>query len=297
MGHIMILVDLNQVMISNLMAQIGSHTNIDLDENLLRHMVLNALKGYKNKFSAENGELVICCDSTNIWRKDVYPYYKAHRKKARQDSDLDWGALFDSLNKIRDELKEFFPYKHITVDKAEADDIIGVICHEHGAILGDGAEKILIMSGDKDFAQLQIYTNVYQYDPVRKRKLRHDKPEQYLIEHILKGDRGDGIPNVLSQDDCFVAGIRQKPLRQTAINKIVETVSMLTIGSVEVHCTDDWVPNFVRNRQLVDLSYTPEYLKAQVMEEFNKPTQGRGHLFNYFIKSKLTNLMESISEF
>jgi hypothetical protein len=293
----MILVDLNQVMISNLMAQIGSHTNIDLDENLLRHMVLNALRGYKNKFSNEYGELVICCDSTNIWRKDVYPYYKAHRKKARQDSDLDWSSLFESLNKIRDELKEFFPYKHIQIDKAEADDIIGVICHEHGAILGDGAEKILIMSGDKDFAQLQIHTNVYQYDPVRKRKLRHDKPESYLVEHILKGDRGDGIPNVLSQDDCFVAGIRQKPLRQTVINKITEAISALGgINNVD-GSTEEWVPNFIRNRELVDLNRTPEYLRSQVLEEFNKPTQSRGKLFNYFIKSKLTNLMESISEF
>jgi|TARA_R110002074_G_scaffold241138_1_gene412846 hypothetical protein len=293
----MILVDLNQVMISNLMAQIGSHTNIDLDENLLRHMVLNALRGYKNKFSNEYGELVICCDSTNIWRKDVYPYYKAHRKKARQDSDLDWSSLFESLNKIRDELKEFFPYKHIQIDKAEADDIIGVICHEHGAVLGDGAEKILIMSGDKDFAQLQIHTNVYQYDPVRKRKLRHDKPESYLVEHILKGDRGDGIPNVLSQDDCFVAGIRQKPLRQTVINKITEAISALGgINNVD-GSTEEWVPNFIRNRELVDLNRTPEYLRSQVLEEFNKPTQSRGKLFNYFIKSKLTNLMESISEF
>jgi hypothetical protein len=241
--------------------------------------------------------LVICCDSTNIWRKDVYPYYKAHRKKARQDSDLDWSSLFESLNKIRDELKEFFPYKHIQIDKAEADDIIGVICHEHGAVLGDGAEKILIMSGDKDFAQLQIHTNVYQYDPVRKRKLRHDKPESYLVEHILKGDRGDGIPNVLSQDDCFVAGIRQKPLRQTVINKITEAISALGgINNVD-GSTEEWVPNFIRNRELVDLNRTPEYLRSQVLEEFNKPTQSRGKLFNYFIKSKLTNLMESISEF
>jgi hypothetical protein len=293
----MILVDLNQVMISNLMAQIGSHTNIDLDENLLRHMVLNALRGYKNKFSNEYGELVICCDSTNIWRKDIYPYYKAHRKKARQDSELDWSSLFDSLNKIRDELKEYFPYKNIQIDKAEADDVIGVICHEHGAILGDGAEKILIMSGDKDFAQLQTHTNVYQYDPVRKRHLRHDKPHSYLIEHILKGDRGDGIPNVLSQDDCFVSGVRQTPLRQTVINKITRAISDLGgIDKVD-GCTEEWVRNFIRNRELVDLHRIPEYIKSQVLEEFNKPTQSRGKLFNYFIKSKLTNLMESIGEF
>ena len=284
-------------MISNLMAQIGNHTNIDVDENLLRHMILNAIRGYRKKFNNDFGELVICCDSTNIWRKDYFPYYKAHRKKARQESDLNWHDLFNSLNKVRDELKEFFPYKHVRVDKAEADDIIGVICNEYGALLGDGNEKILILSGDKDFAQLQKYSNVSQYDPVRKRHLKHNDPHKYLIEHICKGDRGDGIPNILSPGDTFVVGKRQKPLRQTTINTITESIGDQDLEQFEKTCSEEWSHNFIRNRTLVDLSLTPGSLRAKILKQFDQEPPQRGKLFNYFIKYQLKNLMENIGEF
>ena len=293
----MILVDLNQVMISNLMAQIGSHTDVDVDENLLRHMILNALRGYRTKFNKDYGELVICCDSTNVWRKNAFPYYKAHRKQARDNSELDWHNLFNCLNKVRDELKEFFPYKFVMVDTAEADDVIGVLCHVFGKELGTG-EPIMILSGDKDFMQLQKFANVHQYDPIRKRKLSTNDPEQFLIEHILKGDRGDGIPNVLSPGDTFVSGGRQKPLRQTVINKITGQIREMTQDGVwHFSNEDDWVPAFMRNRELVDLSMTPEYIHTEVMEQYNTEPCDRGKLFNYFVKNRLSNLMENIGEF
>ena len=152
----MILVDLNQVMISNLMGQLHSSRTNEVDEDLLRHMVLNGIRSYRNKFSEEYGELVICCDDTNNWRKDSFPYYKAHRKTNRDESDLDWPNIFNCLNAIRDELKEFFPYKHIRVNRCEADDIIGTICHQEGVAMGDGKEKILILSGDKAIVQKQM---------------------------------------------------------------------------------------------------------------------------------------------
>lgn len=80
----MIILDLNQVMISNLMAQIGNHTNIDIDENLLRHMILNTIRALNMKFKNEYGELVIACDDKNYWRKDIFPYYKAKRAEDRE---------------------------------------------------------------------------------------------------------------------------------------------------------------------------------------------------------------------
>lgn len=284
----MILVDLNQVMISNLMAQIGSHKNVDVDENLLRHMILNALRGYKNKFSADYGELVICCDSTNVWRKDVFPYYKAHRKSARDSSELDWHQLFNCLNTVRDELKEFFPYKFIMVDTAEADDVIGVLCHMHGKMLGTG-DPIMILSGDKDFMQLQKFSNVSQWDPVRKRKLATNDPHKFLIEHILKGDRGDGIPNALSPGDVFVTGGRQKPVRQTFINKVIEEIQA---GSFDYDSIE-----FRRNEVLVDLYQTPTHISVEVAKQYENEPADRSGLFNYFIKNRLTNLMEHIGEF
>ena len=171
----MIIVDLNQTMLSNLMAQLGNHLNAQVEENMVRHMVLNAIRSYKHKFGDEYGELIIACDNTNYWRKQIFPYYKANRKKAISESELNWKTIFDCMSKIRAELKEYFPYRVIDVETAEADDVIATLCETFGATPGMiNRDKILILSGDKDFIQLHRYTNVSQYDPVRKKWIKHE---------------------------------------------------------------------------------------------------------------------------
>lgn len=276
------------------MAQIHGRGDVEVGEDLLRHMVLNSLRANRVKFTEKYGELVICCDDTNNWRKKLFPYYKAHRKKARDTSDYDWPHIFNCLNNVRDELKEFFPYKVIQVDTSEADDIIGVLCHEFGKQLGEG-EPILILSGDKDFVQLQKFVNVDQYDPIRKRKVQSKTPEDYLIEHIAKGDRGDGIPNCLSKGDVFVSGGRQKPMRATILAKIKEAVDQAENDVDLWH--HEWFQAYDRNRSLIDLQYTPVEIRDEVMNQFNNQNKDRGKLFNYFVKKKLNNLVENISEF
>lgn len=284
----MILVDLNQVMISNMMAQIGNHKNMPIDENMLRHMILNTLRANRKKFNAEFGELVICCDDKNYWRRTQFPYYKANRKKARTESELDWSAIFTALNKIRDEIKAFFPYRVIQIETAEADDIIGTIVHQEGVDLNNGSEQILVLSGDKDYIQLHKYANVKQYDPTRKRWVTHSSPEKYLYEHIIKGDVGDGVPNILSSDNCLVVGERQRPITK----KRLETWQDINMMEDEVK------RNYMRNKSLIDLEQIPQHIKDQVLDIWNSENMNdRSQLLNYFIKNKLRNLMEVISEF
>ena len=283
----MILVDMNQVMIANMMMQIGNHQNAEIDVNMLRHMILNTLRANRKKFTAEFGELVICCDDKNYWRRQIYPYYKANRKKSRDSSELDWNAIFTALNSIREELKEFFPYKVIQIETCEADDIIGVVTHEEGTELNAG-EPILILSGDKDYIQLHKYANVKQYDPVRKRWISNANPEKYLAEHILKGDSGDGIPNVLSPDNCFVMGIRQRPVTQKRIAEWADINNM----------QDEVKRNYMRNKAMIDLTEVPQGMKDQILKAwYEENGKDRSQLLNYFIKNKLRNLMECITEF
>ena len=204
----MILVDLNQIAISNLMVSINTYNkNQEINEDLLRHMVLNSLRSYKVKFGEKYGDLVICCDGRHYWRRDIFPFYKAGRKKDRAASTLDWTLIFETLNKIRDEIKEYFPYIVLDVDRTEADDIIAVLVQNKSPF-----EPVLILSGDKDFMQLQKHNRVDQYAPVQKKFVRTDSPRDFLKEQIIRGDRGDGIPNFLSNDDVLVKGERQKPI-------------------------------------------------------------------------------------
>jgi len=285
----MIIVDMNQVMISNIMKQIGNHTNMVFEEDLVRHMVLNSLRSYRQKFVREYGELVLCFDNKGSWRRDVYPYYKANRKKDRDKSEINWQRLFEIMNTIRSELETYFPYKIILSEKAEADDIIGTLCNEYGTLLNNSSsESILILSGDKDFIQLQKYANVKQYNPVLKKFIIHNNPESYLKEHILIGDRSDGIPNALSPDDCFVMNKRQKVLTQKRKD--------LYLNSEEIH--DDIKYGWKRNEMLIDLTFTPAKIQKEILNKYNDNNlNDRSKLFGYFVEYKLKNLLNSIGDF
>jgi hypothetical protein len=283
----MIIVDLSQVMISNLMVQLGNHTNTEIEEELLRHMILNSIRSYNQKFKNEYGEMIIACDASNNWRRQIFPYYKANRRKNREKSELNWTHIFDTLSKVREELKEYFPYRVIQIDGAEADDIIGTLVDK----FGNTSEKILIMSGDKDFVQLQRYMNVKQYDPVQKRWRITNDPDRFVKEHIMRGDPGDGVPNFLSADNTFVVGARQKPLSQKKMDAWIHM-------DPREFCDENMLRGYMRNQQLVDLTFVPENLRVQVLTEYETQAgKGRSKLFNYFIEKRLKNLLESINEF
>lgn len=283
-----ILVDYNQVMLASLFAGIGNHTDMDVDENLLRHMFLNSIRFNRKKFHSEYGEIVLCVDNKDVWRRDYFPYYKANRKKSRDESELDWNKLFESIHRIRAEIEEFFPYKVISVERCEADDIIATIIHEYGTELNMGSERFLILSGDKDFIQLHGYANVDQYNPVMKKWIRNDNPDKYLQEHVLKGDVGDGVPNVLSADNCLAVGERQRPMTKKRMATFFDVSSM----------DEETRLRYNRNKKMIDLSEIPEEYKEQILAQYSKEKEiGREHLFNFFVKKKLKNLITDIQDF
>lgn len=281
----MILLDNTQIILSTIFTQYNYSDNKEeiFSEDTVRHIVLNTYRYYKNKFGEQYGNLVICDDAGDSWRKDAFPYYKASRKKTRETDGHDWSKIFDSMNKIRKEVRENFPYKVMWVERCEADDIIATLCMNFNA-----KEKILIISSDKDFQQLQRYMNVKQYSPIHKNFVYCENPQNFLKEHILRGDTSDGIPNVLSDDDTFVVeGKRQKPLSQKKLELIIENIpEYLRI-------------NYNRNQKLVDLSYIPKEYVERILQEYiiEPKVKGKEKLFEYFTKNKLANLMEVIDEF
>ena len=226
--------------------------------------------------------MVIACDDRNYWRKQYFPYYKANRKKTRDASEINWTHVFEVFNKIKSELREFFPYRVIQIETAEADDIIATLVQRSSI-----PEEILILSGDKDYIQLHKYSYIKQYDPTRKKWITHNDPQKYLFEHICKGDSSDGIPNILSDGDSFVSGKRQKPLTQKKIDELYNDFS-----------NQQYAVTFERNKQLIDLTMIPENIKEQVINKYEEEAgKDRSKVFNYFIKYNLKNLMESVGEF
>ena len=280
----MILIDLSQIMVASTMMSMGKEES-EVDIDMVRHMILNSLRMYRSKYHDEYGELVLCCDGRHSWRREHFPQYKAARKTNRDADNRNWTQIFGCLDTIKSELKEFFPYKYLEIDEAEADDIIGVLARQ------SGSEKVMIISGDKDFIQLQTYKNVKQYSPITKKLVTAPNPYNYLKEHIMRGDSSDGIPNFLSSDNCIVDKIRQKPLSKKKVE------SWLGESPVDF-CTEEQLRNYHRNVKLIDLQYTPLDIVDKIKQQFNENPKGkRSGLLNFFVERKLNNLIQDIGEF
>jgi hypothetical protein len=253
----------------------------EFNEDFLRYMVLNSIRAYNTKLFKNRGEVIIACDSKNNWRRDVFPYYKAKRKQKREESQINWAQVFDALDNIKSELKEYFPYTVIDVERAEADDII--------ATLSKLGEKTLIISGDGDFVQLQDGFLIEQYNPVKKKFIKNTDKD-YLKKHIIYGDAGDGVPNIMSADDVFITGKHQKRITKKRLNMLL-TLDPEEYPSVERR-------NYFRNKELIDLNCTPIDVKSAILNQYEtRPKKNKSKLFNYFFDKKLTKFMNIIQEF
>jgi len=281
----MIIMDMNQITLASLMMHLNMTKTDEPDENMVRHMILNSIRMYRSQFNKEYGEIVLTYDSKHYWRRDFFPNYKAGRRKGREKDSKDWDLIFGVLNKIKAEFKENLPYKYLEVYGAEADDIIATLCKN---FCND--DKIMIVSGDKDFIQLQKYSNVQQYSPILKKYVNGHDPVTYIKEHILKGDTSDGVPNVLSPDNTFVDGMRQRPLGKKKIENWLD----IDIDDLQ----DEVKRNYQRNDTLINLDKIPKELESEIMVNYNEaPSGDRSKLLNYFVQSRLKNLMNDIGEF
>ena len=263
------------------------------EEGMLRHFILNSIRMHNVKHRDKYGKMVIACDSRS-WRKDAYPQYKANRKTGRDKSDVDWDSVFQTFSKVKEELKENFPYYVLTVDNAEADDIIGTLIQETQEF--GKHEPVMIISSDKDFIQLHKYKNVEQWSPITKKYIKHENPTQYLYEHIFKGDSSDGVPNVLSDDDTFVdMDKRQRPLTQKKINLWLENINDLQSVMKEVEYR-----NYQRNKKVIDLDMIPDEVSQNILSKYNNYNMSKlqsSKVLNYLIQNRLNNLIECAQEF
>jgi hypothetical protein len=267
-------------MIAHIFRQLKDDPDINVPK--LRHTVLNAIRSIA--LTGDGSQLVLASDSTNYWRKTIFPHYKARRKENAEKSGRDLTIVYETINLIRDEIREIFHFPVLHIEECEADDIIAVLTEKYHE-----REPIRIISADHDFIQLQDYPGVTQWNPIHKCEVKHDDPSSYLIEHILRGDTGDGIPNVLSPADCFVTHTRQTSLtskRLAELSKFGDDITEEIITRIEL------------NSELIDFSHIPAYIKLKIHKEF-EAQQGkpRDKILPYMMKHKLRNLMGAINDF
>ena len=291
----MILIDYSQVSLATILSFKKELTSGDekATTDLIRHATLASIKSYKKKYGKDYGQIVVCCDGRKYWRRDYFPNYKAGRKKARDASDLNWTMIFDTLGKIRTELQEHFPYKVMHLDHCEADDIIAVLTKQTQEF-GQN-EDVMIVSSDGDFKQLQQYSNVSQFSPLLKKKVVTKKSEIHanLVEHIVRGDAGDGVPNILSADDIFLQeGVRQSPVSAKRLAEFYEK-------GIDACRNDEEKRNWQRNQVLVDFGSIPADVEKSILDAYlnSTPKGDRMSIMNYLIANRCRLLLDEIEEF
>lgn len=279
----MILLDYSSVTMSSLMTRIDEY---EKDTNLLRHQILNIIRLYNVQFRSDFGEMIICMDAANNWRRDRYPFYKANRRKSRSNSVYDWDKIYSVLNEVRDEMTTMSPFRCVRINRCEADDVIAAIVEKKRP-----EEPILIISPDRDFVQLQKYPNVKQYSNLQKKWIKPNVSAEYdLKEKVLKGDMGDGVPNVMSDDNVIIdETLRQTPLRKAKLDSLMQDPESL--GTTIAR-------RIIRNRDLIDLNRTPTDLKTEIMNQFNEKSKGSiNSLMNLLSKYKMKMLLEALPDF
>ena len=281
----MILIDLNQVMISNLMAQSRGDLSELPSKDAVRHSILNTIRAFNVKFREEFGEVILCADAADPWRRDIFPNYKHQRRKGRVESKIDWNGLFQIMSEIREEFSTKLPYKLMHVEKCEADDIIATLVAQRTE------DKYLIISGDKDFIQLQHYGDVYQFSPLLKSFIGENQDAiTFLREQIIRGDRSDGVPNILSDDGIFLRDERQRPINKKRLAEW-SNIDNIPLGS-------ETRKYFERNKKLIDLSMIPKEISESIINRYKDcKDNDRSLLLQYFIDNKLKALIENINDF
>lgn len=283
----MILIDFSQIVFSNF-HQHMSNVKV-MDEDLLRHMIINSVRGYNKKYRQKYGDMVIATDSRNYWRKDFFPHYKYSRKKSREaDTDTDWEAFFKLFEEIKTEMREAFPYKFIEVDGAEGDDIIGTLVLKYWI-----HEPIMIISSDHDFKQFHKYKGVEQYSPMQKKKVVAKNVKSELKEKIIRGDKGDGIPNIFSPDDIFFKddGTKQCRIYQKKLDIWLNQ-------ELSQFLSEEEIKRFHQNETLIDLEKTPSNIANAISDAYEMPIRGsKMKLLTYLSNNRMRLLIDCIEDF
>lgn len=309
----MILTDLSQLIHANVYmgeaAECAKNPST-ASKNMIKHSVFNSIRANYVLHKKRFGDMILCCDSeTGYWRKDYFPNYKCQRTEAKKNAvtDIKWGFVNEVKAELIDDLDKYFPFTVISVSGAEGDDCIGVLTkyitenvkEDEEDIFGDvSAEKILILSSDRDNFQLQKNKNVSQWSPQEKKLLKCDNPTHALIEKIVRGEAGptsDSIPNVRMGDDTFITRTRQKPIKEEYLQSFLNSDDPISICK-----TPEEIHNFLRNEKLISYDKIPTELCGKIIDSYLEKSS-RKHskmgLMGYFTSNKMVNLLGSITDF
>lgn len=136
------------------------------------HISETLLESWLNKLEVK--KCVIAFSGRDIFRKKIYPPYKAHRKVCRKPCGY---AAIKRLFKEK--------YKVLCEDKIEGDDILGLM----------QTEKTIIVSQDKDLNGIPGWSWNPDKDE-QGRFIEEKEADLFFFKQTLMGDKTDGYPGL-----------------------------------------------------------------------------------------------------
>ena len=277
----MILADMSNLAITALQEAGSGGNPMIITEQTIRHVVLKKIYDVYKKIGTHH-ELVLACDGKDYFRKDLFSYYKANRVK--NNDCFDWDDFRYHYPIFKAELPYYFPFKLLEIDKVEGDDIINCITDWE---IANGNRHIIIASSDTDDLQIsERYPNwVEQYSFKKRGYITCADYNYSLKQHIIEGDKGDGIPNIMSDDDTYM-----NPAKRS------KTLTKKRRDQFEIEIPEEFQANYERNKSLVDMSQIPDHYRQAIIEEYLKPMPPKeDSIYKYCIKYKLARLMKFIA--
>ena len=276
----------------------------DQNKKMLKHFIINSVRNNYSMRKEKYGQMVIACDDIS-WRRDYFPEYKYKRRKNKEadTSGIDWAFVQSVVDETILDLKLYFPFPVVKVKGAEGDDVIGVLTKHFSSTLleedifgNTDPCPIMITSSDKDNFQLHKYKNVKQYSVLEKKLVGPPISWKHsIIEKIVKGDSGDGVPSIKSANDTFVTGTRQKPISSKYLNEFIESSN-----PISVCLTEEERINYVRNEMLVSYDKIPSHIEESILSCYNEQStkkHSKMGLMNYMTSNRMANLLSNIHDF
>lgn len=266
---------------------------------LCMHISLLSIAKWHEKFKPDF--VIFAFEGGNNWRK---AYTKKNELSVRRQYkgnrviDPAMAHFYELLTSFQETMSKHTSVSCLSVPETEADDVIGAYCQ-----LTEGTgEKVIILSGDRDFTQLLKMEHVSLVEPDKGtfRNTPKDKEYQPDIDYwlFLKCIRGDTGDNVASS----YPNVRETKLKAAFVDPFKRVNLMNETWKDEngtVHRVGDL---FEHNRVLMDLTAQPDDIRCTLLEGVASQVGEIGqyshfHFLRFLGKYKLEEVAKSIGRF
>lgn len=237
-------------------------------------------------------------------KRYIYPEYKANRKITKISNWDGYESVQEESDAIMNQALRLIAYLKclpvdiLSVDKIEADDVIGYITKTLDY------KEAYIMSTDKDYLQL-VNEKVTVYSPTKKKYYTPHEviqeysipPHNFLTRKIVLGDSSDNVPGVTGIGDKTLLKLYPE-LSSNRVVELSEIISKAEENLGKYSKIAQFKHQLYLNKQLMDLSSQdiPSWCKDQINNVLANPNihLDKNTFINLYTEDCLANSIPNV---